>query len=518
MKTFISRVPKKLVAAAISVGILVGAGVSAGAWWPERPTYTMENPASYVTFNSITNNPNYGDERTFFDAKPTSNTSSGGFVDKQQVQDGQELLLRVYVHNNAADNLNGTNNDGIGVAKGAKARIHLPTATDTALRANAYIGATNAKPAEVSDTVDFAGSSKFNISYVPGSAIMYTNAVPSGFKLNDSLVTTGAPIGYTGADGIIPGCLKYSGIITIKVKVKMDTPDFTVEKTVSKVKDGQSYEWKEDISATPGETVAYQIRFTNKGNAQLDKVAIRDVLPAGFKIVSGSTRIKYGSNPEIVTINSDAIVSNGGLMIGSYSPGSGAVAMFKATAPKLDGLKCGENTLQNVAEARVGSMATTDTANVKITKECEQKPTPKYSCDALTVETFTGRKIKATVKYTAKDGATFNTVMYDFGDQTNKLVTDKTTVEHTYAKDGQYTIKATVNFLVDGKPVSDSGNCNKTVKFESEKPVPPVTPPTTPTPTPEPELPNTGVGSIVGLFAGISLLGALGHRLWIARR
>ncbi len=35
------------------------------AYGPERETFTIEKPASYITFNSITNNPNYGDERNF---------------------------------------------------------------------------------------------------------------------------------------------------------------------------------------------------------------------------------------------------------------------------------------------------------------------------------------------------------------------------------------------------------------------------------------------------------------------
>ena len=50
----------------VALGVVVLA-TSAGAlaWGPERPTYTIEKPADHVTFNSITNNPAYGDERNF---------------------------------------------------------------------------------------------------------------------------------------------------------------------------------------------------------------------------------------------------------------------------------------------------------------------------------------------------------------------------------------------------------------------------------------------------------------------
>jgi len=129
MKLF-SRLPKKLTAALVAILILTGF-VSVKAWSPDRPTYTIENPAPHVTFNSITNNPNYGDERTFFDAKNAANKDQGGFVDKLATDGGQELLLRVYVHNNAADNLNTVpdGNGGFkGIAKNTKVRIHLPTA------------------------------------------------------------------------------------------------------------------------------------------------------------------------------------------------------------------------------------------------------------------------------------------------------------------------------------------------------------------------------------------------------
>lgn len=607
MKRLLSYLPKKLMALFAVVALTVGFTAAAGAWWPERPTYTIEKPADHVTFNSITNNPNYGDERTFFDTKPMSNTSEGGFVDKQKVADGQEYLVRIYVHNNAADNLNGTNFDGPGVAKGAKARIYLPTAKESALRANAYVNATNATPVEVSDTVDFYGDNKFSLSYVPGSAVMYTNAVPKGFSLSDNIVAGGASIGYKGADGVIPGCFQYTGIITIKVKVKMDSPDFTVAKTVSKIQSDGKYTWTENVEVAPGETVAYQIRFTNVGNSQLDNVVLRDQLPKGFKIVPGSTLVKYGSDPTIKPAGSDAIVSNGGLMIGAYAPSGGAVAMFKATAPAVADLACGVNKLTNVGEARVGSMATTDIADVTINKECVTEK-PKYTCDALSVKIIGDRKISATLMYTAQNGATFNNATYSFGDNSQNLVTKDTTVEHTYGKygtyaikvvptfivngkvvtapenaactqkvtldnkplkpvyscdnltlttigdrkisatvsytaingatlnnisynfgdssasfvtkettaehtyveDGTYTVRATPSFNVDGKVVTaDSSSCAKIVTFEKGVPVTPEAPTSTP---------STGPAETIGLFVGVSTLGAVLYRFWIGRK
>lgn len=92
MKRILSYVPKKALALAIVAGAVLGVSAAVSAWGPDRPTYTVNNPADHVTFNSITDNPNYGDERAFFDVKPTSNTTSGGYVDKIKVKDGDEVI------------------------------------------------------------------------------------------------------------------------------------------------------------------------------------------------------------------------------------------------------------------------------------------------------------------------------------------------------------------------------------------------------------------------------------------
>lgn len=509
----ISNVPKKLLAIPLVLSILLGATVAVGAWWPERPTFTIQNPAPYVTFDSITDNPNYGDERTFFDAKPASNTSLGGFSDKNTVKDGEEMLLRIYVHNNAADNLN---ESGKGIAHNAQARIWLPAVTSETMRANAYISASNANPVEVADTTDLIGGNKFNIAYVPGSATMYTNAVPSGYKLSDTIVGNGAPIGYTGPNGDIPGCFKYSGIITIKVKVKMETPDFTVEKTVSKDKKTETdkYNWAKSIDAVPSEVVAYQIRFSNVGTAQLNNAVLRDQLPKGFSIVPGTTVAKYGTDPAPKPVGNDAIVSNGGIDIGSYAPKGGAVVMFKATAPKLDQLECGVNTLINIAEARVNGQFTTDRANVVINKPCVN-PTPTYSCDLLEIKVIGTRKVQATVTTSQANGAVFKDAKFTFGDNTAAVVTSTKTTDHQYGQDGTYVVTVVPSFMVNGKLVSsESQSCIKQITFKNDVPVTPVTPVTPSTPS---SLPNTGPGELAGLFIGVSLVSAFAYRFWIGR-
>ena len=76
---------------------------------------------------------------------------------------------------------------------------------------------------------------------------------------------------------------------------------------------------------------------------------------------------------------------------------------------------------------------------------------------------------------TVSGGASFKNVTYDFGDGTPALVTDKTAgVEHTYAKDGEYALRATVRFTVNGaeKASECEAKVVETIFLTSERVVP----------------------------------------------
>jgi LPXTG-motif cell wall-anchored protein len=170
----------------------------------------------------------------------------------------------------------------------------------------------------------------------------------------------------------------------------------------------------------------------------------------------------------------------------------------------------------------------------KCAKPVEVKPapqTPVYACDALTATTISkeNRQYRFTVTTAQSGGATLSSASFNFGD--NQSIngvkpSDSSTIsaEHTYAAAGTYTIVATVNFNVasgvksvtckaqispqntppaeckPGIPVGDS-RCTET----------PVTPPAA-TPTTPQQLPNTGVGDVLGGTIGTgSILTAGGY-------
>lgn len=361
LKNHSARVAKQTAIAAIVVSSLVITSTSVLAYGPARTTYTKESPADKVTFNSITNS-DYGDERNFVLVKDAANTASGGWSDQVNVADGKEYLVRVLVHNNAADNLNL-------YAKNTRISASVPTTTGTSVTVAANVIADNADPKKVWDEAVLKSDKKFNIAYVAGSANYYTNAVPKGMKLADSIVTSaGAPVGYDKLDGNVRGCFQYSGIATFKVKVQGEkVADFNVTK---KVRLHGTTEWKKSITAKAGEKVDYQIGYDNTGDVWQKDVVAKDKLPKNVTYDKGSTTLKNANNPTGNGMKYSDGVTQAGINIGNYAGKSNAYVRFTATLPKNDKLEiCGTNKLINAALIDTEYGSKQDTAEVVVEKE-----------------------------------------------------------------------------------------------------------------------------------------------------
>lgn len=347
---------------AVIAGVVLPLGVSASG--PGRATFTTQSPAPYVTFNSITNNASHGDERNFVQIKDATNMSAGGWSDELNVEDNKEYLVRVYVHNNAAENLNL-------VAVNTRLQALIPKTIGTEVQIDGYISADNANPPKVWDDVKLTNEKNFVTNYVAGSARYYNNVNPSaGFALSDDIVTsTGALLGYNQMDGNIPGCYQYSGIATFRIKVLEETtPQFTVEKKVRL--NGQTSWSTNAIEAKPGQKVDYQLGYDNTGETVQNNVIVKDTLPQSVKYVAGSTTLKNASNPNGngMTLASNNVATSG-INIGNYLPNSNAYVRFSATMPTNEELLvCGRNTLRNTMTVETENGAKTDTVDVIVTK------------------------------------------------------------------------------------------------------------------------------------------------------
>lgn len=409
----------------------------------------------------------------------------------------QVVKFQVYYHNME-------NPDSGNIANNLKVKITMPTAAGVKQDVRTTISADNA-----SNTVTGTATVNLNradamIEYIPGSAVWKHNTGTNDnvnyveTKISDDIVTSGQGLVLENEKP----CYNFAATVTVLARVKV--PGVKVVKEV-RVK-GQTG-WSQTNTAKPGDTLQYLITYQNTGNTTENNVVIRDALPAGFKLVPGTTMLYTSEKPAGVKYNSDNI-DNGGIVIGNYGPGGGAYVMFDVTTPAESALACGVNNFRNIGVAHPANMNEFyNTADTAITRVCN--PTaPQYSCDALTVNVVGERKIEAKVAYTATNGATFKGVSFDFGDASTPFVTSNTTAGHTYAADGTYTIRATPSFMVDGKLVtSNSAACAKVVTFQKGEVV---TPPTS--------TPSTGPTETIGLFVGASILSAIGYRLWMIRR
>ena len=347
-------------------------GIAGGvlAWGPDRPTFTVANPADYVTFNSITDNPHVGDERDFVSVKDASNMQAGGWKDTINAEPGKEYLVRIYVHNNAAPNLN---------LKAINTRIQASIGSNTGTKVGltGYISADNAKPTKVYDDVHFTSSDSFNLAYVPGSAILYNNVTgQAGRAVSDSIVDgSGAQIGYQSNNGEVPGCFEYASYITFKVKPQFaPKADFTIDKAVRK--QGES-SWHNSIETKPDDKIQYRVLFQNTSSVQMDSVMLFDTLPKGVSYTKGSTKLYLASDPKNARPMPDGITDKG-LNIGSYGKNGLASVIFDAKVDSNKELpKCGVNTLKNVARAETDFGKKQDDATVKVSKECEEQPEPE---------------------------------------------------------------------------------------------------------------------------------------------
>lgn len=367
----LEKVPTKSGMFVAIAAMVISTGGIALAYGPERQTYTIEKPADKITFNSITNNPNYGDERNFVIAKDASNTQANGWSqDSLKVEDGKEYLVRIYVHNNAASNLNL-------VAKNTRVMANVPSAASTSQQIDGFLTADNASPAKIWDSVVMTNDKKFNIGYVTGSAMYYNNVKPNGQSLPDSIATnTGALVGYNSMNGDVPGCFEYSGIATFKVKVKVEAPDFTVSK---QVRINGTTDWAKSVTAQPGQKVDYRIGYDNVGTNAEQNVLVKDQLPAGVGYVPNSTMLKNATNRtgDGLKLQSNELTTATGVNIGNYNAKANAFVMFSATVPNNDALVCGANKLTNTATVYTANGSKSDTADVIVNKaECVPGETP----------------------------------------------------------------------------------------------------------------------------------------------
>ncbi len=530
-KSFSKR--SKIVATSLVLAAIIGLPIATNAgFFPGRPTFDYNkfdannlncndpaNPAAQngrcgsmtgPVFNSFVNTPSYGDERYFTDGYRTDKGESTTSDTIKDVTDGsKQVVIRVYVHNNANQDTNST----VGMARNTKVGVELPTNSGSALQAVGAISADNATPREVTDTVYMTAGRAFKVKYVPGSAKLIRGA--NTYAISDSVVSGGAPVGHTQMDGNMPGCFEFAAFVEVKVDILPEaSTNLQLLKQVKNV--GDTTGWHKEVASKPGQEEQWLLTTKNIALDPLTNVQVRDILPPHLALVPGS--VKVVNSDQSSAAHPDAPLFGNGIGLGTYPSGGGRYVMFKTKA--LDDFAGCSVRVRNVAKAKSTQTPTEiqDSADVVITKEnCKpEEPVPAYSCDLLTATKGDNRTVTFTTSATAVGGAKITVYHYNFGDGTPVLVTDKATVTHQYAKDGQFAARVKVQVDVKGTPkFAESDKCAAAVTFTT-----PTTPgnPVTPVSAAPTTLVSTGPGSIAAIFAAVTALGAIAHRWYIGRR
>jgi uncharacterized repeat protein (TIGR01451 family) len=521
-------------------------------------------------FDSFINNPVYGDEENFNTVAPVKAGQSPQNADFSEtathVKAGHEYWVRTYVHNDANQNLNckpehdnHKKNDctqidpgSTSIANNTHVRMKISGGSGNQVQVMTYISADNAKPGRVWDSSNLRNNDhQFSVSYVKGSAVIYNDFHKSGLNLSDAITSNnGVKIGAKAMNGHVPGCFHYSSFVYVKVKVHK--PALTINKQVRLSK---SDDWSKSVKADKQQKEEWRITYRNSGSAVDNHVNLRDILPQGLTLVSGSIKWYDANNNGVV--QKDTALDGQGIDLGSYSPvGNGKISgmiEFYTTVDK----KVPSCSLTNIA---YGSAEHVPYSSSKATVNVNNCHAPTYSCTVLGI---TGENSnKATInkfQTSAKNGAHFDYAVINWGDSSAPLKTNHVVgTTHSYAnKNDSYTVKATAYFSVNGKTVKAPANSDcqaaKTVKLPPKTPMCTITGkhnlpasseqcvPAQRKPQPKKctvqgkhnlpansakcvaehkptSLPNTGPGAVIALFAGASVIGAILHRVILARR
>ena len=337
-------------------------------WGPQdRPSFKWNEPASYVTFNSIVDNPTLGKEQNFVRVKEAG--TDGPHLDNVTVEAGKEYEVYVYYHNNASASLN---ESGAGLAQNVTLSTNFPTklkAGDAGV-VKGTISSSNASPTSVWDTAYLNADSSVYLNYVQNSAVIHNDGTANGSVLDEkSLFGDGAYLAYSNDYwGVVPGCNEFAGYVTYRIKA--DAPAFWVEKTVSA---DNSENYSDTIAANVGDVIYFKVTYENTGTTAQNFVTVYDTLPEGLEYVSGTMRAVTPDAPNGANIDDTKYTLDKGFVIGNFEPGQKATLTYKARVVNNDNkFTCGENDpIYNEARVVTSNGTITDRTRITVNRICD---------------------------------------------------------------------------------------------------------------------------------------------------
>ena len=306
--------------------------VTPGNWGPERDVFSTKDKVDHVTFNSVIDNEEIGDERNFVRIREVGDDK---FVNEVKVVAGKEYEVFIYFHNNGDYDLNQT---GKVISSGTRLSSYFPSHIRP-LRKDA-VGATltsvNAFPNQVWDEAFLLTDSDdpIELKFVPGSATLHNK-----WKANNSVMSTnlftqkGVYIGVNELNGLLPAGKDFAGYITYKLRALKAVPDAEIKMLVSK--DGTNF--YDTLNVQNEDEIICRIDFKNTGDVDIKNVTFFAELPEGMKLIKKTTVLtnKNYPNGEIMP----DVIDKNGFNTGTYASGAKIQLTFRLKIENVHGSK-----------------------------------------------------------------------------------------------------------------------------------------------------------------------------------
>lgn len=290
-------------------------------WGPDREDFTFNNPPSLPTLNSVTDNPDYGNEKNFTLVRKFD--SNNRFEDYITVTPGDTYTVRTFFSNNSRG-------ENAASAEGVKVKAQVPALIEGSARISGLISSTNMDPSTIWDGAvmnlpDITQSA--TLRYVQESArvVLPTQTIPiDGHKL---LSDDGVLIGCDARlDGILLPTSDCSGYVEYELKVVQSNFEVIA---VSRIEQSDN-ELSPYTDVAVGDILEIRIQYKNTGSVQQRNVMLSvQNLPPQLDYISGSALLSNSNSGNKYRKTRDGVVGEG-INIGHYSPGASAYLKISA--------------------------------------------------------------------------------------------------------------------------------------------------------------------------------------------
>ena len=301
---------------------------------------------------------------------------------------GERVAFLFYYHNGM---LNTT-------AHNTTLKVTLPTGESNQLVATSSLSSTETAP--ISDTIvdgQIVGQSGATIKLPSNGSIEYVSGSTKWFPEGTQTPTAVAD-GITGAGlniGSINGCWPYAGFVTFlaDIKAPIQPAGLVLDKLVAHP--GESA-WHQEITAHPGDDIAYRLGVINNGGTVANQVTVKDIIPSHMTYTPGTTFIFTKDHPEGIAAPDTIFTS--GISLPDVMPGQENMIHVTYRTRVDMNLPAGTFNLINLAKVFMAGILK-DQATAKVTVMAER---------GLTIDKKVSNGVSWVEQSTAKLGDTIS--------------------------------------------------------------------------------------------------------------